>query len=550
MEPMKFRRRGFFDFAFGVMSIVLLTSVFLLPGRSLASSSVNVPLDNWAYDALDRLSGFGLVKSDMKGTRPYTRLEVARLVLEAVERKEKAPEKPPELAAYLLDRFVKEYVDELADLGYGEGKRKKNFIKPLESATLRGVYVDGEPRRFVGFEHQNSRINGTEGTPLVYNNEGVIYGRHFNFTAQAATSVRVLDIFSGYVEPIFMARENKGGLASFDDDVRVDLQKGYLKIAPWNIELEAGRDSLWWGPGRHGSLLLTNNAEPLNLVKLSNPRPFELPWIFRYLGPFKYTAFLSRLEEHRDFAHAELGGLRLNFKPWENFEIGLSHTFIFGGRNGPSDRDFLEYLKILSFVEFGGGPNDNTNQLASVDFRWRMPFLNNAEAYLEWGGEDSGFKPHIKELIFQDLGYLVGLYFPRLTCDGRTDLRLEYADNVSERDFSYWYGHSIYTSGYTYRGRVLGHPMGPDARDVFARVTHYPRNDLLLGIDLNYVERGRNLGSVVEHNYRLGLDASYEITNNLSVGARYAYEHVDNFNLVANQDRNHNLFLLELKWYR
>jgi len=41
---------------------------------------VNVPLDSWVYGALDRLEGYGLIDSALSGTKPYSRLEVARLL--------------------------------------------------------------------------------------------------------------------------------------------------------------------------------------------------------------------------------------------------------------------------------------------------------------------------------------------------------------------------------------------------------------------------------------------------------------------------------------
>jgi hypothetical protein len=431
-------------------------------------------------------------------------------------------------------------------LGYGDGSSVATYIKPLNEVDMRYVYVDGEPRRFVGFPEGTSRIRAGEGTPLVSNNEGIVYGENHNVSMQFSSSAVWANTFSAYVEPIFLARQNRGDLDGLDE-LEADVHKGYAKLSRWNVEIEAGRDSLWWGQGRRGTLILTNNAPPLEMVKLSNPEPFLLPWYFQYLGPFKYVVFLARLEEDRDFPHAKFGGMRLNFKPHPNFEMGFSRTFLFGGRGSGND-SFGDYLKLLSFVNYGGETNEQSDQLAALDLRLRLPFLRNAEVYLEWGGEDTGLKPDIKELLLQDLGYIIGLYFPRLTEDGRTDLRIEYADNVSERDNSFWYGHTRYTSGYTYKGFILGHSMGPDARDVFARMTHYLRDGLLIGLDFDYMENGRNLGPVVEKNYQLGTDVTFDFTNALSIKGRYGYEEVANFDLVNGDDRQNNLFMTEVRW--
>ena len=534
---------------FGKQIAAVLAGIFatliLMASAAFAGSSVNVPLDDWSYDALERLAGFGLLQSDMKGTKPYTRNETARLALEALYKQKASPDRLPELAEGFLRRFQKEYKNELAELGWGDGYTGGNFLKPVDEVKLRYVFSEGEPRRFIGFPEGHSRINGTEGTPLIYNNEGVVYGENHNGTLQFSSSMQVFGIFSGYLEPIFLAREDKGHLNSFNS-VDAQILKGYAKASPWNIEFEIGRDSLWWGQGYHGTLLLTDNAPPLDMMKLSNPKPFLLPWIFQYLGPFKYVILLARLEENRDFPHALLGGMRVDFKPTPNLEIGMSRTFMFGGE-GSSNNSFLDYIKILSFQNFGGGNTDATNQLASFDMRLRIPSLRNAEFYLEWGGEDTGFKPKIKQLLLQDLGYLIGVYLPRLTDDGRTDLRIEYADNVSELDQSFWYGHTQYFTGYTYRGLILGHPMGSDARDVFGRVTRYLREGLLVGLDFDYRERGRNLGPVIEQNYQLGADISFDFCERTNLKARYGFEEVKNFNLTQGDDRQNHVLSLQVK---
>jgi len=69
-----------------------------------------------------------------------------------------------------------------------------------------------------------------------------------------------------------------------------------VKAEAFNLELEVGRDSLWWGPGYNGALLMTNNARPFDLVKLSNAYPYRIPWI----GLLKFIFLLpSWITRHR-----------------------------------------------------------------------------------------------------------------------------------------------------------------------------------------------------------------------------------------------------------
>ncbi|MDQ6613145.1 MAG: hypothetical protein M3Y64_11975, partial [Gemmatimonadota bacterium] len=52
-------------------------------GNLSAQASTQLPLDDAAYAALDRIVGSGLVQTVFYGQRPYTRVEVARIVQEA-----------------------------------------------------------------------------------------------------------------------------------------------------------------------------------------------------------------------------------------------------------------------------------------------------------------------------------------------------------------------------------------------------------------------------------------------------------------------------------
>ncbi len=320
----------------------------------LAFSSVNVPLGDWSYEALDKLEGFGLIDSRLHGTRPYSRLEMARLIHEAhVGRELKGITLPP-LVETLLRDLDKEFRQELPLVGKTTDILQKSFIKPVDEVQMRYAYVDGEPRKFINqgknyrqYPGSSAGILATEGTPLVYNNDGIMYGAGSNFSFQFSSILGFRDFFSAYVEPIAVVRENPVGLYGSTGS-EVDLLAGYAKLTGWNTEIQGGRDSLWWGQGHHGDEIMTNNAFPLTMVKLSNPEPTLLPWIFKYLGPFKYVFFLSQEAGYENPPNANLMGWRINFKPSSIFEMGFSSAVQFGGEGVPS-------LKPSDFLRLFGG---------------------------------------------------------------------------------------------------------------------------------------------------------------------------------------------------
>ena len=514
----------------------------------LAYSSVNVPLDNWSYAAVDKLEGFGLIHSAIHGTRPFSRLEMARLIHEAqVEIKLNSLKLPP-LIADLLQDLERDFREELTLVGKSTDILQKSFIKPLSEVQARYVYVQGQPREFLN-QFRGTRqyplsqfwIEATEGTPLVHNNDGLIYGEHNNFSFQFSSILGYRDFFSAYVEPFVLVRQNSGGLDNFND-TKLDLLKGYAMLTLWNIQLEGGRDSMWWGQGAHGDTLMTNNGFPLDMIKLSNPEPILLPWLFRYLGPFKYVFFASQLVGYDKPPDPWLGGFRLNFKPHPLFEIGVASTLQFNGKGVPS----VNWLDMFSFL-WAKSPG-NANQLAAFDLRWQLPFLWDAQFYLEYGGDDSGgWDPqHPTDIVLKDNSWMFGIYFPRLTGDGRADLRVEYTWNAHRIDDSpsLWYGHYLYELGYTHNGMIMGHHMGPDAEDLFTRVTYYLTNNLQVGLDYDRMVRGKTLSYAEERVNQYGADVTVNLcARDVVLTSRYAFETVDNYNMLPGS--NHQNFILE-----
>ena len=285
--------------------------------------------------------------------------------------------------------------------------------------------------------------------------------------------------------------------------------------------------SLWWGQGYHGGLFLTNNAEPLKMIRLTNPQPASLPWVFRYLGPFRFDLFASRLEKDRDVPEPYFAGMRINFKPHPALEVGFTRTFIMGGNGRPGLNP--ERLWDVMFGENMPGGEDFSNSIAGADLRLSLPFF---QLYGERAGEDESQWLPIKR------AYLAGLYIPSL---GRgVDLRVEYA-NISNK---VWYTHGIYSSGYTYKGRILGHHVGGGGRDIFVEMGIMKDNWLHGSINLDYEERGVTTQIVAEKHYQVATEWEYRIGKAMpywSVDIGLGYERIKNADYTPGLDKDNGL---------
>jgi len=494
-------------------------SIILLLGLALLSSSfvsTNVPLDHFSYDAIDKLIGQGLIDSAMTGTKPFSRLEMARIIAEATEKYQQLDEKN-EIILAIFDRLIKEFKADLITIGALDGDSAESLIKPIEDPYIKYVFTDEK----TGLENQR----------------GDVFDKHSNYRLGFASRMKFFDTAAFYFHPEYID-------SSSDPDRDIELIEGYGKLTFGKLEVEVGKDSLWWGPGYHGSILMSNNSEPLKILKISNPRPIQLPWIFRGLGPFKATWFLTELEKDRTIPEAKLMGLRLNFKPHPALEMGLSRTIMFGGSGRPNI-GLKDYWDVFwARQENKPGSRLDNNQLAGFDASVLIPLdgkipAKSIKLYADLAGEDeAGGLP-------SNWGKLFGTQLNDIFRTGRTDLCVEYAHNRIPGKPNVFYNHHLYQSGYTYKGRIIGHHMGTDASDLFIRLTHYLTKDLVLGLEFD--REVRNLSSSPhETTDKFGFDLTFFGFDNLELRTGYRYEHSKNSSFVRGSTKDNHIFHLQL----
>jgi hypothetical protein len=483
--------------------------VFLFTG---AASSGNVEPQDHVYDILQRFEAEGLIKSSILTTRPLSRQEILRLILEA---EGNADESSP---------FVRGRIQLLKER-YKHDLEEKRFLKPLSDPHGEYTYTDSE-----------------YADRLAYNNDGYHYKKGSNlrlgFSSRAG-----LGRASLHLDPEF---RHAG------DDTELLLNRAYGILSLAGLDLEIGKDSQWWGPGHHGSILLSNNAEPFTMVKLTHSEPVILPWILKNLGLFKFTFFTTRLGDERVISRPYLWGMRINLKPNPYVELGLQRTALLGGEGRSSDLEtWLKSFAGQGENEPGGGAGD---QRAGIDLKVTIPFQwQPVQLYIEGAGEDeAGNLP-------SNWAYLAGIYFPRIMSLERLDFRAEYSTIMSlERlDFraeystnhienkpNVWYNHSVYRSGYTYKGEIIGHHMGTDSKDLFLEagyVMSYVNNGKA---SVSYDREEHNLsGSVHETKDELSLRVAVPLEKDFFLETAYSYGRIANFDNVEGEEQRIKLFM-------
>jgi hypothetical protein len=333
------------------------------------------------------------------------------------------------------------------------------------------------------------------------------------------------DWLSATFQPKFISNRHVLGIGATNNSKNFYIREGNVKISHFNVALEIGRGTQWWGQGYHGSLLLTDHAYPLDMIKLGSEQPFKIPWL-EGLGDWKIQTFLTRLEVNRDFPRTKVFGLRIDYMPTDWLELGLARLTQFNGRGHSGSFPSTVFKAYVNDENYSDNPN--ANEQALLDFRVRVPkfpYLVPFPAGLQLYGE-VGMEDPIK-----GLGTVLGVYIPQVFAGSSVDLRLEFADTDIRREFTgdsaQWYNNGEWTSGMRYKGFPLGHHMGTDGLDFFLRTTERLTDKLTVGANLNYQERSRGL-PVHEKKREASVDMTLFINDKTHFSLSYVYQRIEN----------------------
>jgi hypothetical protein len=505
------------------------------------------------YTYLDKLAGMGLIHSDIKGIKPYSKSEAARLLREA-EGNIRDSGDATVFAVALIERGRRLLKREMLLLEDSGKEAPLVDVNPASPLILRYVFLDGKPRSYerqandpgndgvFGIGHGLRPANpyptpvkhhGTEGTPLLENNNGITYQKGNNGELRWAVEGHVRSQAAVLVEPSLLFSGNEALLR---------LNRAYLKLGGGSLELEVGRDENWLGLGYRGAITLSNNARNFDLIKLSSPEPFKADWL-AWLGDMKYAFIFSQLDktytdgqERQPWFYA----LKLSMKPTSNVEIGFNLGRMQGGAG--TDNSLSAWGNGL----VGGTKADNSKANAGFEARYRVPWLRNTELYGEFSGCDAAaFWPIVES-------YLAGIHIPMLTADGRNEIRFEYFRGNTILYSSGPYRNATFPEGFLYHGMNFGHSQGGAVEDYFARYVHWfnARNNMAL--EYFFTERGAfgSLpGQAVEKKNAGRIFWTLPVTSNFDAHMMYGIERILNVDLVGNQNRTNQLVKLELRFH-
>ena len=406
--------------------------------------STNMPVGSIYYDYLEKLDGMGYLKSMLYGTRPYSRMDMARWTLEAREASKSKPD-ATDFVETMISRLEKALAPEIAQIRGGEGNAKPSFKLHSTSVELAATKLHNKN----GYGYRG--LTNGRWQSFSTNNKGHKYEDGGNM---------IVGMYASGNLGRDMALSVSGRAAWDKENVTASLDEAYLatRVGIWNIE--AGKQAIVWGQGATGNLLFSDNARPRTMLKISNEEQPQSKGFLKFLGKTRFTAFASRLDGDRtangvhDYEHPWQLGFRGDFI-YKNFTVGVARASMLGGKgNSFGKHQFGKWV-----IGKNAYHDDKWDDIAGIDFRWRMPGVT---LYGELYGEDqAGFLP-------SDVAYRGGIYIPRLSYDGTWDMRLEGAHTNRS-----WYTHGTYRAGWTYRNDIMGDYMGTNATRLYANLNYY-----------------------------------------------------------------------------
>jgi len=466
---------------------VLVWVLVVLPTlASAAGPEIFLRDEPEAYVMIDKLQGLGLLPDLMTGTRGLEAREVAR-----------------------------------------EAGKEGNVGDPFIDGMLRFLQLEGA-------KDFDFRIGGGLG----YSNATYIPPNAQGIPVPDGAGVGVNGFFRAAPYSWLGLQASGEAVAGSDGEQKGLIEESSISIGWPQATLEVGRFAAWYGPGRHGALIFTTNAEPLIGARIRNPRPIAFPKAVGFLGAFQYDFFMARIDTGGPYPDSLVSGIRFALKPNRYLEFGASRAIHFGGEGQPEN--VSTFWHILKGQRESAGNTPEGNSLASVDAKVHLPFrIQPVVLYGEFGGEDQS-----QPFVFTRHAWLMGIFLPSIGPFRKADLRVEYGDDISSLAGA-WCQHPQYP--HQYDGQVLGHHMGTDAKDLFveARLFLVPSSYL----ELNYDQTDRSYpGPAEEKQRRIAGGFVAWLTENIRAEGVIAYDRYSNAGGVPGSDGSIKSMELSAAW--
>ena len=393
---------------------VLLVIALAAPTRG----SPNVALDEPVYERLAWLRAVGRLPAYLGGVRPLSSARVAGLLAAAGE--------PEEEVDGWWVRPLRRVVGRV--LVFEDAARPySTAVRPRDVAGAVAVSCEGRMGRPCG-----------DGLGLV-------------------TELETAAGYGAWVAGVVRLRAS-GGTADHEEEV--ELERGYVRSELGPVAVEVGRDVLVLGPGSRTQLAWGMNAPPLDQVRVSTSAPVDLigPGGSVLRGNLLYA--VGVLREPQAFSGNLVTIARGQLDVADRVEVGMGQLLQLGGE-GAADLSVWDFVaEHVRRGDASASASDSSNRRVFFDLAVQVPALSGARFYYELVFED--LRLAFLDAARYDADHLLGAELAAIGPGRRHGLVVELV-RTGVRSHE----HAPRTTGFTHGGRLVGSPLGPDARSIY-----------------------------------------------------------------------------------
>ena len=484
--------------------LVLLLLVMLCAMPSIAQH-IPVPLTQTKlYDYLDELATDGVI-TIQTAIRPYTRTQVANMLLQAQQADSLLSTRQQKELAYYLNEFALE-----------RDTMVNNFVQYTDYATYNLSVADPQFSYMTANKQFKMRLRPILGMSILANQKGAILQRWYGADLQMDIARHLSiwgslrdyswsgnwlksSVFASDNERMYGARIHYGasqvqpalspiaGVQYKEANYGGDFSdsKGGISLYSWWGSISLQRENIRWGEAYYASNILSGRAPaaPMISLQLTPCKWFQFDYFHAWLVSNVADSTYYYLEnttkpgvqdkEYRPL-NKYMAANMFTFTPIKHLSFSLGNSIIYAEQNIQAAYLIpIAFYKSLDHLLTKGiaTQNQNSQLFASVSVR---P-VNHLHLYGSFYVDEfklSRLKPTNAE--HNPISYLVGLNCSGWPVEGLS-LKAEFVrTNVA------CYTHSIDALTWSSNSFNLGHYMGDNAQSIYAELAYRPIRGMLL----------------------------------------------------------------------
>jgi hypothetical protein len=431
------------------LTVTLATSV-LTSAAAFAQATATIPVGDPVYQDVDRLVDEGLITRVVVGQRPYSRGALLLLVREARARVDAQPDADEQIRSTVARLERRTARDGLAATTGDSAQRV--VAEPLAALRVDALSTDA-PSRTVpsnGLGTTEANLNS-----LTDYHEGRTLPSGSNFGIESEQWIALRSI-SVQVQPrLSFAARRDGTRAS-----TLGLQSALVRGVWDNLALTVGREYTRWAQADEAGLFFSENAPPLDMIRLASDHPFQIGGVLRRLGVVGGTIQIADLGASAANSHSRLVSYKASIRPTSALELGATFENHFGGAGATNPSLLDRVIDLIPAIDIFRHHPDSTNvssdKLLGVDGRLRIQALANLTLFVDAALEDFDFH-RLGSVFTEDAAYSAGVSLPSL---GLRSLSARAGVHTTGLRF---YEHHLITNGIAARQFILGDDLGHDA---------------------------------------------------------------------------------------